>query len=66
MPFSATVHQSLTTQTAFSAKNGNIQAKAQYAFGGKLGFGYAEGGIGGTTKVLNRNEVVPDVPLCRK
>ncbi|MGW0433434.1 hypothetical protein ACWDV4_12975 [Micromonospora sp. NPDC003197] len=43
VPFSATVNQSLTIQTAFSAKNGNIQAKATYAFGGKLGFGYENG-----------------------
>ncbi|GAB2948100.1 hypothetical protein GCM10027280_41050 [Micromonospora polyrhachis] len=43
VPFSATVNQSLTIQTAFSAKNGNIQAKARYAFGGKLGFGYQDG-----------------------
>ena len=43
VPFSATVNQSLTIQTAFSAKNGNIKASARYAFGGKLGFGYQDG-----------------------
>ncbi|GAB3141946.1 hypothetical protein GCM10027290_15500 [Micromonospora sonneratiae] len=43
VPFSATVNQSLTIQTAFSAKDGNIKANARYGFSGKLGFGYQNG-----------------------
>jgi hypothetical protein len=46
VPFSATVNQTLNITTAFSAKNGNIEAEGEWSLGGTFGFGYANGSFG--------------------
>ncbi|WP_026257879.1 hypothetical protein [Actinopolymorpha alba] len=46
VPFSATVSQTLTIQTVFSSKDGNIEATAEYGFDGALAFGYDNGRFG--------------------
>ncbi len=46
VPFSATVNQSVSIQTAFSAKDGNISAAGEFGFTGALGFGYENGSFG--------------------
>ncbi|SDZ30211.1 hypothetical protein SAMN05444365_109149 [Micromonospora pattaloongensis] len=43
VPFSATASQTIGVQTAFSARDGNIKASAEWSLSGALGFGYANG-----------------------
>lgn len=62
VPFSATVNQTLNITTAFSAKNGNIEAEGEWSLGGAFGFGYQDGSFGlQKPQFTGKNNVVDSI-----
>jgi hypothetical protein len=43
LPFTLTARQEIQVRTAFSSRDGNIEARGEYRVGGELGFGYRDG-----------------------